>query len=361
VTENMKHFRDVVLSETHDHLRKTKGVDVVVADGGFDVSRHFISQELFTQQLLLCQFTVGLSIMRKGGVFLCKLFDTFWPFTASLLYILYLHFDEFCMVKPNQSRPANSEKYVICRGLKEYNPPILELLYSVNDTINRLKDTDEQVAPIFKLTDMKQEFIKYLRDFNEDLAGKQIDHLKRIKLYMEDESLKSDDQAGFRKMCLEYWFMKQNKPRIFYDENFGRRYICRPDRFYNARNLSDLLKNASHGNDLFYVLMQEITKSNDNLLNMSADFTKNGLMRRTPIEFWFCAMFKVKFRRVFLATDQYRVFEIERNEKFAARELTNIQLKKIPMDTLLDCVRFEENGAVVYRFIDAWVLGSQPI
>jgi len=361
VTANMQHFREVVLAATHDHLRKIKGVDVVVADGGFDVSHHFISQELFTQQLVLCQFTVALSILRKGGVFLCKLFDTFWPFTASLLYILYIHFDEFCIVKPNQSRPANSERYVICKGLKEFNPPIIDLLYNINDAMNKVQDSDEQVAPIFKLSEMKQEFSKYLRELNEDLAEKQIEHLKRIKLYMEDETLKSDDQAGFRKMCLEYWFMRRKKPRIFFDENYGRRYICRAEKMYNARNLSDLLKNASHGNDLFYVLMQEIQKSNDCMLNMSADWTKNGLMRRTPIEFWHCAMFKGKFRRVFLAADQDRVFEIERNEKFSVRELTNIQLKTIPMDTLLDCIRIKEDGAVVYRFIDAWVLGSQPI
>merc|ERR1719433_1515728 len=115
-----------------------------MCDGGFDVSKHFNSQELFTQQLLLCQFTQALAILKKGGVFVCKVFDTFWPFTVSLLYVLYLHFDELCIIKPNQSRPANAEKYIVCKGLKQASPPVVAYLDRLNDMMCRLRDTEQQ-------------------------------------------------------------------------------------------------------------------------------------------------------------------------------------------------------------------------
>lgn len=44
------------------------------------------------------------------GKFVCKLFDTFLPFTVHLLLILKMHFTNFAIIKPNQSRPANSER-----------------------------------------------------------------------------------------------------------------------------------------------------------------------------------------------------------------------------------------------------------
>lgn len=46
------------------------------------------------------------------GNFVCKVFDTFTPFTVGLIYILYRVFDQVCMIKPYTSRPANSERFL---------------------------------------------------------------------------------------------------------------------------------------------------------------------------------------------------------------------------------------------------------
>lgn len=52
----------------------------------------------------------------KGGNFICKLFDIFTPFSVGLIYLLRTCFQEISIHKPNTSRPANSERYVICKG-----------------------------------------------------------------------------------------------------------------------------------------------------------------------------------------------------------------------------------------------------
>lgn len=44
---------------------------------------------------------------------MCKLFDTFLPFTVHLLLIAKMHFRKIALIKPNQSRPANSERSAV--------------------------------------------------------------------------------------------------------------------------------------------------------------------------------------------------------------------------------------------------------
>ena len=77
---------------------------------GFSVAGQENLQEVLTKRLVLCQFLCALSILRKGGYFLCKTFDLFTPFSIGLVYLLYRAFDHVCIHKPVTSRPANSER-----------------------------------------------------------------------------------------------------------------------------------------------------------------------------------------------------------------------------------------------------------
>ena len=69
-------------------------------------------QEILTKQLVMCQFACALSILRRGGHFVCKLFDAYTPFTVGLIYLLHRSFERVCLFKPVTSRPANSERSV---------------------------------------------------------------------------------------------------------------------------------------------------------------------------------------------------------------------------------------------------------
>ncbi|CAI9585126.1 unnamed protein product [Staurois parvus] len=85
--ENISAFRNFVLDNT-DH----KGVHFMMADGGFSVEGQENIQEILSKQLLLCQFLVGLSVVRTGGHFICKTFDLFTPIQRGpgLLAVLLL-------------------------------------------------------------------------------------------------------------------------------------------------------------------------------------------------------------------------------------------------------------------------------
>ena len=51
-------------------------------------------------------------------VFVLKVFDVFLQPTVELIYLLSCFYEHVYIVKPNTSRYANSEKYVVCKKFK---------------------------------------------------------------------------------------------------------------------------------------------------------------------------------------------------------------------------------------------------
>ena len=91
-------------------------MDFITADGGFDFSLDFNKQEVNIANLLFAQIAYALVMQRQGGAFVLKIFDCFMQHTVDLLYILSSFYEKVYIVKPQTSRYANSEKYVVCKG-----------------------------------------------------------------------------------------------------------------------------------------------------------------------------------------------------------------------------------------------------
>ncbi|KAJ3332131.1 FtsJ methyltransferase domain-containing protein 2 [Kappamyces sp. JEL0680] len=98
------------------------GVDLVVADGGFSVVGDEEHQEEHSKQLLVAQILAMFRVLKKGGNFVVKLFDLLTDFSVELVYLLYLYFERISICKPFSSRPANSERYLVCLNLQEARP-----------------------------------------------------------------------------------------------------------------------------------------------------------------------------------------------------------------------------------------------
>ena len=91
---------------------------LVTGDGGFDFSVDFNDQENAGALLVLAQAGFAVKAQKPGGTFILKIFDIFTRTTAETLYILSCLYSRMQIVKPNTSRQANSEKYVVCRGFR---------------------------------------------------------------------------------------------------------------------------------------------------------------------------------------------------------------------------------------------------
>ena len=130
---NMENFKHVV-------AKYKNSCEFVTGDGGFDFSTDFNSQEINITRLLFGQIAYAVCIQKYGGCFVLKCFDCFYKASAELIYLLSTMYEKVYVVKPNTSRYANSERYLVCINFlysnSNYYAPIFEQLMATicNDT-----------------------------------------------------------------------------------------------------------------------------------------------------------------------------------------------------------------------------------
>ncbi|XP_071961827.1 cap-specific mRNA (nucleoside-2'-O-)-methyltransferase 1-like [Antedon mediterranea] len=236
--DNLTEFRRFVLDNT-DGL----GVHLFMADGGFSVEGQENIQEVLTKQLLLCQFLCGLSVLREGGNFVCKTFDLFTPFSIGLIFLLYMSFDSVSLFKPITSRPANSERYVVCKGRRKDSEPIHDYMFEINNRLNELTNTETdilEIVPLKYLVD-DEEFFKNITNQNEKQARTQAQALAKIQAFVRNTSLTEAKQADTRVDCLKLWGVPdrtRSAPKIP-DPNTKFENLCKVNTNYEQTDLHE--------------------------------------------------------------------------------------------------------------------------
>lgn len=119
------------------HARLSGKMDVITADGGFNFSINHYIQEYNASLLIFAELVAALGCLRKGGVYIYKIYDMSYKITADILFITQCFFTEVEFFKPQTSRSGNSEKYVICKGFKGISAnEINKLLSIMNKWVN---------------------------------------------------------------------------------------------------------------------------------------------------------------------------------------------------------------------------------
>ena len=111
-TGNILSFKNFV----YIHSTYGSSMDLITADGGFDFSDDFENQELNMVPLLYGQIIYALCMQKQGGSFVLKIFDIFLQQTIDMMALLSSMYQQVYITKPNSSRYANSEKYIVCKG-----------------------------------------------------------------------------------------------------------------------------------------------------------------------------------------------------------------------------------------------------
>lgn len=198
----------------------------MMADGGFSVEGQENVQEILSKQLYLCQCIVALGIVREQGHFVVKLFDLFTPFSIGLIYLMYKCFQQICIFKPNTSRPANSERYLVCKWKKANTDTIYRHLLDVNRTMftNRGSGTDFLELVPLKVLKNDETFFNYIYESNNAIGNNQVAGLLKIAAFCKDLTLKEPRQAIIRSQCLEIWrlpdMMRKAPPKMSTEQLF---------------------------------------------------------------------------------------------------------------------------------------------
>lgn len=199
--DNINSLTDYVLKQTGS------GLHFMMSDGGFSVEGQENIQEILSKQLYLCQCLVALSIVRENGHFVTKLFDIFTPFSVGLIFLMYKCFKQVTIIKPNTSRPANSERYLVCKWKRPNTDTIRKYLFEVNREMwanpGSSCDTIELVP--YDVLRRDEKFFEYIVDSNNTIGRNQIFALMKIAAYAKDTTLKEATQTQYQRESLNIW------------------------------------------------------------------------------------------------------------------------------------------------------------
>jgi cap1 methyltransferase len=94
--------------------------------------------ETLTKQQLLAQCICACRVLQLGGMFICRVYEFFSRFSASLAYLMYRCFEEVVIVKPMTSCPTSPERFLVCKGFAGCKSILTEMLLEVNSHISEL-------------------------------------------------------------------------------------------------------------------------------------------------------------------------------------------------------------------------------
>nr|CAD7569117.1 unnamed protein product [Timema californicum] len=233
--ENINCFSEHVISQTNG-----QGVHFMMADGGFSVEGQENIQEILSKELYLCQFIVALCIVRNKGHFVCKLFDVFTPFSVGLIYLMYKAFRKISIHKPNTSRPANSERYIICKWKRSDSTAIKEHLINIHEQLQECRKIAKDITEVVPISVLNEDrvFFDYIVTSNNSIGEKQVIGLVKIAAFCRDINLIEPLQAEIKKQCLDYWEVP-DKARTA------------PPRISETVKCEQLLKNSSIPSNVF--------------------------------------------------------------------------------------------------------------
>jgi 23S rRNA U2552 (ribose-2'-O)-methylase RlmE/FtsJ len=198
-------------------------VDFVTADGGFDFSYNFNKQEHLSYRILFCEIVTALSVQKKGGSFVCKFFDMYTDITKSLVYLLLSVYENVYITKPNTSRTANSEKYIVCKDFIGIDKNYLNKLYIVVESLDFIYENNMYVHQIFDYNDA--DFLQQMNTINTHFYNNQINSIKKTLKIIETNDL--DIEFGYsikQQTILAYNWCKYYKVSINYTSKYIKKY-----------------------------------------------------------------------------------------------------------------------------------------
>lgn len=156
--------------------------DMVTGDGGIDFSIDFNLQEVLSYRLILCQMAGALLILKEGGHFICKIFDTYTRVTIEILWLLSLCFREINIVKPLTSRPANGERYVVCKYFcsnsdANARPELISTILTNLLHILSNWNTDQHLIALLADDTLPMEFMECIQSYNSYYCNNQLQNI----------------------------------------------------------------------------------------------------------------------------------------------------------------------------------------
>lgn len=214
----------------YEYCAKTykNSMEFISGDGGFDFSLDYEKQELSAMKLIYAQIIYAISMQKKGGHFVLKIFDIFHKPSTELIYLLNCFYKDVVICKPKTSRFANSEKYLVCKEfLFDDTAHYFDTFYKgltkcINNDFNI-----KNIYSIFKF-DIPRFFIQEIEEMNSIFGKKQLSTIHTTLLMIKEhrqEKIEKLKKIHIEK-CIQ-WCLKNKMPHnsCFKGENIFTRHL----------------------------------------------------------------------------------------------------------------------------------------
>jgi 23S rRNA U2552 (ribose-2'-O)-methylase RlmE/FtsJ len=235
IEEGIDKTGDILKLENFVYCKNKYGssIDFITADGGFDFSSDFNRQEISVTKLLFAQIAFALCMQKKNGHFILKIFDVFMEHTVDLLYLLSSFYEKVYITKPQTSRYANSEKYVVCKNfIFNTNVDFYPYLYNA---FNTMTQNNEYVHRFLNIN-ISNHFITKLEEYNSIFGQQQTENIyytiSLIETKNKTEKLDTLIKTNIQK-CIN-WCVRHN---IQYNNTVNNINVFLPEiKCYNSSN-----------------------------------------------------------------------------------------------------------------------------
>ena len=213
---------NILSVENYIYCRDTynASMDFITADGGFDFSFDFNKQEVSIAKLLFAQIAYAIMLQSKGGTFILKFFDCFMQHSIDLLYILSAFYDKVYIIKPQTSRYANSEKYLVCRGfLFSSNEKFYPFFLNAFQKMTHMEDN--MCIHRFLTTPLSHCFITKIEEINAILGQQQIENIHYTISLIENKHKqeKIDNLIRINVQKCTQWCLRNNIEHHLFNQN----------------------------------------------------------------------------------------------------------------------------------------------
>jgi len=183
---------------------------LITADGGFDFSADFDNQESNMTRLLFSQIVYAIGLQKNGGSFVLKVFDIFMSQTVDMIAILASFYDKVFITKPQTSRYANSEKYIVCLGFLGENR--VKYYPMIRNSFEKMLALDERsTISRFLTSPIPHFFMSRLDEYNAIFGQMQLEYIHSTITLIEDPardfkimSLQKTNIQKCIRWCIQY-------------------------------------------------------------------------------------------------------------------------------------------------------------
>ena len=185
-------------------LLQNKKAHLVVADGGIDVSKDYYTQEVQNHKLFYSEIIIALSNQAVGGNFVMKCYDLYTVLSVQYLTILKNYYDHVYVIKPELSRPANSEKYIVAMG---YNGKFSQSMVSKSTDMISRWDNEKYILEL--LTSVDSTIMGSMKFINDYFSTRQIGFIQTglnasEKFKSRQQEYKTAQKTAGEKWCESY-------------------------------------------------------------------------------------------------------------------------------------------------------------